>query len=366
MKKVLYFIFTCFSIAASAQAVLNKTHFAVAGDTLFYGHDTTSSNSNLNSTSGANKTWNFSTANKMYFSESVFAPLEASPIDVPADVTHLLIEKMLDEEETYTFMNVTPTKVEMLNDGGEMLGSEPVRIKTLSFPLTYNTKVTDSTQIVQIFPAAILGSEVSALADSIRLTVKVKITNLCDGYGTLTTPTASYNNTLRLKVTSVLNFKLEGKKNLLGFWIPLPSDILPIPGNQTDVSFVWLDENSKYFLAEASMETENPDRMISFYYQIPRSAATGILKQAKNQFDLNVFPNPVNDLVNFEFNAKQNNITTIELTDMTGRIVASKVEFVTAGKHKSQLNVAQLKSGYYFVNITQNGQTAKHKLVIQH
>lgn len=72
-----------------------------------------------------------------------------------------------------------------------------------------------------------------------------------------------------------------------------------------------------------------------------------------------VFPNPANETVNISWNSSATE-TTIELLDMTGRVISSQQ---VNGK-TAMVDVAQFPAGTYFVNVITDGQVSTAKLVI--
>lgn len=76
---------------------------------------------------------------------------------------------------------------------------------------------------------------------------------------------------------------------------------------------------------------------------------------------LNVYPNPATDVLNVKFDATS--ATTVELTDLTGKVVATQT--AVAGANSLSFATANVNAGVYFVNISNaNGNTAQ-KVVIK-
>lgn len=78
----------------------------------------------------------------------------------------------------------------------------------------------------------------------------------------------------------------------------------------------------------------------------------------------NIYPNPTNNNTNVAINLKNNSTVTVQVIDITGKVVytAEKGE-LNAGAHSFEINSASLNSGVYYVNITTNGVVTTKKLV---
>ncbi len=88
------------------------------------------------------------------------------------------------------------------------------------------------------------------------------------------------------------------------------------------------------------------------YYVIEYDSTTTGINSYKSQ-ELNIYPNPSNGIINVE----GNNIETIEIVDLSGRIMKFS---------KSSTNdVSELKKGFYFVKVKTRDNTITRKIIIE-
>lgn len=78
----------------------------------------------------------------------------------------------------------------------------------------------------------------------------------------------------------------------------------------------------------------------------------------------NLFPNPTNNSSNLTINLKNNSNVSIEVVDITGKVVytADKGE-LNAGNHAFEINSTSFNGGVYYVNINTNGVITTKKLI---
>ena len=76
---------------------------------------------------------------------------------------------------------------------------------------------------------------------------------------------------------------------------------------------------------------------------------------------LRIFPSPANDVVNVNFEAKEN--VTVSLTDITGRVILT--QNVAAGTQALKFNVSTFSEGMYFVNIAGASGSHTEKLMVK-
>ncbi len=78
-----------------------------------------------------------------------------------------------------------------------------------------------------------------------------------------------------------------------------------------------------------------------------------------NVNDINIAPNPFKDFINISLEST-NQITTVQLIDVTGRVLMSEV---ITGKNSYSLNTAVLSRGIYFIRVEQGGIVLNQKVV---
>ena len=92
--------------------------------------------------------------------------------------------------------------------------------------------------------------------------------------------------------------------------------------------------------------------------------AVGINEVNKAALNYNVYPNPVNDQLNVEFNLLENTHVLGEIFDVTGRKVTTMFNSnYSLGTHRLDYNTSDLNSGVYFVKITLEGESFTKRII---
>ncbi|HEY4797448.1 MAG TPA: M43 family zinc metalloprotease [Bacteroidia bacterium] len=97
------------------------------------------------------------------------------------------------------------------------------------------------------------------------------------------------------------------------------------------------------------------------------SSNSGVAEEFKNEFGLNVFPNPFNDNTNISFTINERCKVAIGIYDIIGKEVtplSAKTE-LAAGTYNLPVGRNTLKSGIYFVKLTVDGYAVTRKIVVQ-
>ncbi len=81
---------------------------------------------------------------------------------------------------------------------------------------------------------------------------------------------------------------------------------------------------------------------------------------------VSIFPNPAKDKATVEFNLATSSSVSVEVTDITGKVVESvSLTNVAAGNNSTTVNVAGLSTGVYSVAIKSNDSKVTRKLIVQ-
>lgn len=103
----------------------------------------------------------------------------------------------------------------------------------------------------------------------------------------------------------------------------------------------------------------------SYYNVISVSLSTGLTNNSLTskivpvEYDLIASPNPARDVTYLNFTAANEYRYTIEVTDMTGKVVIRKSGVATEGSNKVLVNVSGLIDGLYNVSVTNNDNGTK-------
>ena len=87
-------------------------------------------------------------------------------------------------------------------------------------------------------------------------------------------------------------------------------------------------------------------------------------QRAVNSF--HVFPNPSSNQINIQLELNQTSDVTIDITDITGKIVALVTNEKQSGLIKKQFNTSSLINGNYIIRLTANQKTITQQLTVNH
>ncbi len=83
---------------------------------------------------------------------------------------------------------------------------------------------------------------------------------------------------------------------------------------------------------------------------INEDTSTGITK-IETLNNLKLYPNPVKDILNIEFNSTKNNQANIQIVSYTGKIISNENVNILMGNNSISIATSNLNSGIYFVRI---------------
>lgn len=80
---------------------------------------------------------------------------------------------------------------------------------------------------------------------------------------------------------------------------------------------------------------------------------------------LTVFPNPSSEQINLSFSSIKNQEVKIELLDLTGKIILSKIEKAQSGITHKTIDIKGIAKGIYFINLTNESGIETKKIIIE-
>lgn len=331
---------------SNAQITVTRADFGTIGDVIYYGTDSTLTGLSVG-TSGANKTWNFTTGvvPDTYDTATFKDPLTIP--GAPAEANIALDEGMIGA----SFFNIDNNSVKTILPLSDF-GINNQQLTITNFPLNYGDVIKDSSFTkTQGVPEDYGFSGLPY--DSIRITIDIHTTSTVDGWGSLVVPSGT-NNVLRVRNVTNVDVTLEGK--ILLFWTTIPVNM-----DRNQILYAWYGNNKKYALAEAQLDTNGV--ITSFRYQvdsIPKKPTTGLVQAFKPTLTLAAYPNPADEQITFNTDATTGRI---DLMDITGQIVATS----TLNNQTTTVSTQGMPAGIYIARVSGNdGSYAIAKFVVQH
>lgn len=170
---------------------------------------------------------------------------------------------------------------------------------------------------------------------------------LVDGSGSLTTPTGTYPNVLRVK--SINNYQ----------YIGLP----PLPGtvtNGTTTNYIWVSPNYPgYILMNYSIDVQGTTSDTTITYSENPVGIQNVANQT-----LQISPNPANEFVTVGFPSGAE-LNRVEVLDLSGRVVA--IETVNGKSNRLTISTATFTNGLYIVRaVDTKGAVVTTKVTVAH
>jgi hypothetical protein len=132
--------------------------------------------------------------------------------------------------------------------------------------------------------------------------------------------------------------------------------------------FATVDENWNSAYPYVVGPTFNGNKVVTKVTSVGENTTTytpttnGLTQSELENLNIDLFPNPANDLVTLQVNGLVKENLTVELTDMTGRVVLEKV--IPAGSTIAFFETQALNAGDYLVRIKSSDNAIVKKLSV--
>lgn len=176
-----------------------------------------------------------------------------------------------------------------------------------------------------------------------------------DGWGTLNLPNGGTYSTLRVKST------IEGIDTVyisqFGFGIAIPS---------TQLEYKWYAQGEGEPVLTVTATGLGGTSTITGANHKHHENTSGIQAAPMLSANLDIYPNPTNDIAQIKYFTPLQEPLTISLTDITGKLVMSQQERSVAQINNTyQIDLSTMPAGFYTLQIAQAGQVASTKLVVK-
>ena len=99
--------------------------------------------------------------------------------------------------------------------------------------------------------------------------------------------------------------------------------------------------------------------------RLPIVSSTGVQEYTpgRNPNALLMYPNPVQDMVYLQFNLADRGDVTFRVLDSSGRVVRSEVKSGDFGTNKASMELSDLSSGLYLLQMIQGRERVQHRFL---
>jgi len=287
---------------------------------------------------GQGQTWNFAGAT----SDSSYTETHLAPADVFGGSNFpLATYAIVNPSFGALFYESSSVALQLMGQysgvdsiPGASIGTFNNAMDVMQFPASFSSAFIDSFQVNYTSP--FLNFSMVGANDV-----------LVDGSGSLTTPTGTYNNVLRVKSINSYQF------------IGLP----PLPGtvtNGTTTTYMWVSPDYPgYELMKYTIDVEGTNTDTSITYSANPLGIQNVANQT-----LQVSPNPANSFVTVGFPSGAE-LNRVEVLDLSGRVLA--IETVNGKSNRTTISTATFTNGVYIVRaVDTKGAVVTTKVTVAH
>lgn len=171
-----------------------------------------------------------------------------------------------------------------------------------------------------------------------------------DAFGDLTLPSGNYANVLRIHEHVV---KVDSVYAKFGSTTVYAMELL----RDTLNNYIYMANSIGYPLSIVHADVNNIVKNVE-YYNLTLTLGNNEVNSAI-QDEIKIYPNPVDDFINFIINTNSNTKISYAITDISGRIIMNHSEnlFLSAN-NPIRLNLNKLNKGTYFLTVDFNGKSS--------
>ena len=203
----------------------------------------------------------------------------------------------------------------------------------LYYPLTYGSARVDS--FYYTIPALESYREIDSF--------------ICDGYGTLTLPSGTYTNVMRVHEIAYVWDTAAGSS----------------PYMYRTENYNWYMSGFHYELLTISVDTSMPGGPYTSNAEYYTQNLTLGVQQPSKHMNVELYPNPATNAVHVKFYIASNSNASVTLSDVTGRAITTVgSDKIQPGYNELDIPVSGIPAGVYVVHVSNGTETAYKKVSV--
>ena len=347
------------SMNISAQVTVTDTDLMSVGDIIYQAYDNAPVPSISLGNAGPNQTWDFSALQVQEYDTTEFI----DPVGTPFANIHPTANLCIEDDGEYIYMNKNAQGLSLVG-----FDNFPYPQLFVALPLAYGLNTIVGPVIIMdsalINPGFIDHSLAPAISlnpfhnqiDSIKFLIESSTEFNVDAHGDVIIPMGTFD-ALRVKTDGITttDYFAYCSDSILGngAWYPMPAAIFP---SEVEVisSYSWWtnDPLIKFTLVQIEVDSVGGINAVDFMHSPSPSSVNNLLT---NNF--NIYPIPATN--NLTIEAQNNELTYLDLVDVTGKVILKK-EFIQS----TNLDVSHVAQGIYYINLkTAEGELMKQIII---
>ena len=358
MKTKLFTIAFAFaSMNISAQITVEDTDLMSVGDIIYQAYDTAPAPSISLGNAGPNQTWDFSALQAQEYDTTEFI----DPTGTPFGVNHPSANLCIDDNGEYIYISKDAQSLSLVG-----FDNYPYPQLILPLPLNYGLStilgsvvIMDSVLENSFLPDSIaifITMGQAQQIDSIKILIESSTEFNVDAFGDVIIPMGTFD-ALRLKTDDVTttDYFVYCSDTIFGngSWYPMPAAIFPSEVEITSSYSWWTnDPLVKFVLVQIEVDSVGGINAVDFMHSPSPSSVNDL---STNNF--NIYPIPATNYLTIK--AQNNELTYLDLLDLSGKVILKKVF-----TQSTSLDVSQIAKGMYYLNLkTVEGKLTKQIII---
>tara|TARA_B110000444_G_scaffold258480_1_gene299525 strand:- start:32 stop:1111 length:1080 start_codon:yes stop_codon:yes gene_type:complete len=358
MKTKLFTIALVFiGLNSFAQITVTDAHLMNVGDIIYQAYDEMPAPSISVGNVGPNQVWDFSTLQALEYDTTEFI----DPAGTPYVADHPTANLCIDDNGEYIYINKNAQSLSLVG-----FDDIPYLKIVAPLPLAYGQStilgsvvIMDSVLENSFLPdsmAVFITLGQAQQIDSIKILIESSTEFNVDAHGDVIIPMGTFD-ALRLKTDDVTttDYFVYCSDTIFGngSWYTMPAAIFPSEVEITSSYSWWTnDPLIKFVLVQIEVDSAGGIDAVGFMHSPSPSLVNDLSTP-----NFNIHPIPATN--NLTIEALNNEVTSIELIDVTGKLILEREFYQSA-----ILDVSQITKGIYFLNLkTIEGELTKQIII---